>query len=320
MKLSIAVPIFRRTEEINSFFERMIKQDSKEFEMVVIIDTNANDQFSKVIPWVKKFGDRCKLIFNTKRRGYSKSIATAFRSSRGEYVWTITTSDKVKAITGVKDLIRDIEKSNNPDVLEFPLQFRGVIRWNPDLRIQSTKATLVSNKPDFIAKTMPTIFNKVFKKDLVISALKLKPYKEMNSRFVFEILYISLLRKDISFSTTKNHVTKTYIDKNSNSFNPSRLMAQWKSIFTICDLYENHYHDELYYASLYHQTVMIGKFTVNYKTKVMFEKYWKMLLHFYEKTSDNKESNKYILSNTIESNLISSIKTKAELKKALKEL
>ncbi len=320
MKLSIILPIYKRANEIKSFLREISKQNSKDFEVVIVLDTNRENSLNEILPWVKKMGDRINLIFNTKRRGYSNAVSTAIKSAKGEYILSISTSDKIQSNTGISTIISEIKNANNPDILEFPLQIRGGLKWNAIQRISVPKSKSIKSKPECIAKTMPVIFNKVFKKEVVTRALVVKPYKEMNTRFIFEVLYAKLICHDeITFATSNQKVVQTYISKQSSKFSPTTLSRLWKSVFALSGVNDQKYFSELLYASLFHQVVIMSKIVYSYKIDIMIQKNWKNIQNFYKKYEKEINSNPYILIKNKESILLQELKNPSELKKVLKE-
>ncbi|MCP4337266.1 MAG: glycosyltransferase family 2 protein [Mycoplasma sp.] len=320
MKLSIVVPIYKRVDEIKSFFENISNQTSKDFELIIILDANKEKEINLIIPLIKKEPKRFKLIFNTKRRGYSKTINTAFKDASGEYVLIINTSDKLKSKIGVSSIISEIKKANNPDILEFPLLIRGILRWNPELRVYTPKATKITEVPNFIAKTMPTLVNKVFKKEKFLSITYLNNNKNKNSKFIFETLYSEMiLIDDLTVAVSKSKLIKVYISKYAPCLNPTTLSKEWKSIFSLSDSNDHKYFEELLYASLFHKVIFISKLVFAYKVKIMTNKNWKNITDFFNKWENELKNNTYILFNSKENKALQNVRTLTELKKIMKD-
>ncbi len=320
MKLSIITTIYRRPAEIDPFFEKMYAQKNKNFELIVVVDTNVYGQMEKLQKWSKKFKNKMKIAYNTKRQGRTKANLDGIKMASGEYILFISTSDEIKRGDGVEEIINSLKKVGSPDILEFPATFRGVIRWNSELRVKAPSIIEIEKKPAIIAKTMPFTLNKVFRTELLVNTAKQYSGTELNTRFSIELLYQFLDKHAKTFATVNKRIVKTYVSKESVSFNPIRLSKQLIKNIAQAEMSTSVYLQEMTYATLYSVAIFLPIFTIAYKNNVMFNKLFEQISKMYDK--DLKTlliTNKYLLKNDREAIWLSAKRTKTELKKSLKE-
>ncbi|WP_210725161.1 glycosyltransferase [Mycoplasma todarodis] len=320
MILSIITTIYRRPEEIDPFFERMYTQKNKNFELIVVVDTNVFGQMEKLQKWSKKFKNKMKIAYNTKRQGRTKSNLDGIKMASGEYTLFISTSDEIKRFEGVDEIITSLKKIGSPDILEFPATFRGVTRWNSDLRIKAPTMVEIEKKPIVIAKTMPFALNKIYKTELLVDAASQYAGAELNTRFSIELLYQFLNKHAKTFATVNKRIIKTYVAKESVSFNPMRLSRQLIKNIAQAEMVNSEYLQEITYATLYSVAIFLPIFTIAYKNNVMFNKLFEQISKMYDK--DLKTvliTNKYLLKNDREAIWLSAKRTKTELKKSIKD-
>ncbi|CAM9126745.1 glycosyltransferase [Mycoplasma marinum] len=320
MKISIITNIYRYAEEIDAFFERFYTQNNQNFELVVTVETNTSGQLEKIQKWAEKFENKMKIIYNTKRQGRSKSQRDAIKVATGEYALFICTSDEIKRTDGIDEIIKALDKTNKPDILEFAASFRGVKRWNTNLSIKALTATEIEKRPAFIAKTLPTLANKVVRTDLMLAATSRCNQNEINSKFAIEWMYMFLIYEAKTFATVNKRIVKTFFRRNSVSFNPIRISNQLLRIISQFENNDNKYIQELTYASLYSNAIFLPIFTLAYKNKVMFDKLYDQLTKIFDKDLKNALSvNKYLLKNNREAIWLSARRTKTEIKKTVKD-
>ena len=249
MKLSIITTIYRRPGEIDPFFERMYTQKNKSFELIVVVDTNIFGQMEKLQKWSNKFKNRMKIIYNTKRQGRTKANLDGIKAASGEYTFFISTSDALKRFEGIDDILTGLKKTEFPDILEFPATFRGVTRWNAELRIKQPVSIEIKDKPSIIAKTLPFSLNKIYKTKPLLKAVEEYTGIELNTRFSIELMYQLLDKRAKTYATITERIIKTYVSKESVSFNPVRIAKQSIKNVTHLDVASATHLQELTYAT-----------------------------------------------------------------------
>jgi hypothetical protein len=205
VKLSIIAGVYQRLEELYNFVKQFSIQTNKNFELIFVIDVVSTNVLESLYEIEKKYKVKIKKIFNTKRRGRTNALIDGLRQATGNYVLFSSISDEIKE--NFVDKILSKAKSSSADIIEFKPEFKGILKWNPEFRMETKKTLNISEHPEIFAYTYPINFNKVIKTRVLLSAIDTKNFKEINSRFSHELYFMTLFKAETY--VTLNDVTIT---------------------------------------------------------------------------------------------------------------
>lgn len=318
MKLSIIVPVYKESKLLDKFLKKMTEQSSKNFELVLVVDTSADGVLDVVQDYSKKLDKKIKLIFNEKRSSRSIAIHMGAKEAKGDYSIIMSTGNHID-----KDFISTataIIKTNKSDIIEFRAKFASPIRFDGKIRKTYSQPTEISEHPEIIAFTYPFDFNKIIKTSTLQEGYKFKIPVELNSRYSIDVVYLTML-----VAKTYSTVNKTLVvskSEVSENFNPLKMIRQWESLQKVMtDFSTVDFKERLNYAQYFAQVMFMASITKASRNKVLDKK----LNDKFKKQNENEfkdlfQTNKYMKMRALEYRVMLKSKKIEHYYKAHKEL
>ena len=317
MKISLIAPVYKDKKNFALFLSKINDQKNKDFELILVIDTNYEDVLSIVDEFKGKFENKLKILFNTKRISRLEAVKKAVQVAEGEYCVLLSVSS-IFHNSMVDNLIEASEKDS--DIIEFKARLRGVVRHDGALRKQYDKSVEINKHKDIYAYTYPFDFNKMFKTKLLKEITPLKWNLTLNSKFSIQLLYTALLSAS-TYSTYDRKIIRMKV-KNYNTFNPLKMVKEWEEMFKFIEIYKKDFDLEpLRYAMYFTTFAITNQYVYENGAKVLIDKFEKVL-----KTLLNTEfkgilkTNKYFNNSSKESEIVKKRSLEGEYRKILKEL
>lgn len=317
MKISLIAPVYKDKKNFYWFLSKINDQKNKNFELILVIDSNYEDVLSIVDEFKGKFENKLKVIFNTKRNSRIDGIKKAVQVAQGEYCVLLSVSNIFH--NSMVDNLIDASKKDS-DIIEFRARLRGVVRHDGVLRKQYDEPVEISKNKDIFAYTYPFDFNKMFKTKLLKEITPLKWNLTLNSKFSIELLYTALLTAS-TYSTYDKKIVRMKV-KNYITFNPLKMIKEWEELFRFIEIYKKDFNLEpLRYAMYFTEFAITNQYVYENGAKVLIDKFEKKL-----KTQLNNEfkgilkTNKYFNNGSKESEVIKKRSLEGEYRKILKEL
>lgn len=320
MKLSIIVPIYKESKFLSKFFEEMKRQDLQDFELVLILDTNIENNLAIIDHYKHFFQNRLALIFNSKRSGRTNALYEGVKKSQSEYVIILSVSDII-----LRDATKELSKlasAYKSDIIEFMPRMRSPIRFKGHLRKSFSKIVNLENNPSPIAYTFPFDFNKLFKREILLKALE---DEEVNDKLVNTRFAITYVLKAFYYAKSYNNIAKKIIRSKLNNLNeisPLIIAKQWDSMRKYIDTkHQNKYLQEFDYLSFYHQVAILTSFTDILGRKNLTFKYQQYLQKQLEQYFNQKiDQNRYFLIDNNETQAFREAKNFNDYSKLFKSL
>ena len=270
MKLSLITPIYKGSKFLERYLEKMSVQTDKNFEMVLVVDTNNDDTLRVIQEFKPKFKKRLKLIFNSKRYSRTAAINLGCKYASGKYSMIMSSQNSFndKFVENALEMIRE----KKTDIIEFRAKFSSPIKFDGKIRKKFNQSTLIEDNPDINAYTFPLDFNKIFKTETLIQSSKYKLPVHYNSRYSIDATYLTLLvAKTYSTSSKSLVISKSKI---SNNFNPLKMIRQWEALTKLVQDYISFENLDSYtYAQYYSEVVFMSALIKVSKNKVIEKKF-----------------------------------------------
>lgn len=229
MRLSIIVPIYRRTKDLSKFLEKIETQSSKNFELILVIDTVNDDPLSIVEKFLKKTKMDRKdiiIIFNSKRVGRAKALSRGIKSATGNYTFFLCQTDIFE-----KDLVQSLEdeiQKSQADIIEFRAAMKSPLKLDGALPKVYNDVVNIDDNHEIFTNIYRYDFNKIFRTELLKKVTDFQFNVISNSRYSIEFAFKMLLT-----STTYSNVDKEFVTSKSdlsNNFNPLKEIRQWNAL------------------------------------------------------------------------------------------
>ena len=310
MKLSIITPIYKGTQFLPKFFERLAEQTNKNFELVLVVDTNNQKPLNYLEKYKEKIKGEIKLVFNSKRCGRTNALAKGVEVATGDYSIILSASNRFNE-ESVDQLLKLI-KEKKTDVIEFRSRFWSPIRYKGKIRKKFTKSTNIKDDKSVLAYTQPFEFNKIFKTSVLDEVVKMPAFnKRLNSRYSIELVFKALINAK-TYSTSNLKIIRSKKD-DGILFNPLKLHREWEEMLSKDEFKK--YFEELNYNQYFtYKVIYVGYLgvlknkTLSNKFEIEFNKTFK------EKNNNFYEANQYYIRKNRESTLLKMYKGKKTLK------
>lgn len=318
MKLSIITPVYKDTKHLERFLEHMKEQTSKDYEIVLVVDTNNGQTLELIDEYRGAFKGRLKTIFNSKRFSRTAAINLGAANASGEYS-IIMSLQNIFTYKFVEQALATI-KAKGTDVIEFKAKFSAPIKFSGKIRKPFTKSTLIKENPEIHAYTFPFDFNKFFRTSVLVEAARYKLPVHLNSRFSIDATYLALLVAETYSTESKVFVTSK--SKISENFNPLKMIRQWEALAKLVnDYFALETITRYAYAQYYSEVVFMSSFIKASKNTVVSKKFNAKFKKQQEGIfKDILDTNKYLMSAAQERLVFNKYNSPSQLHKAHKEL
>ena len=319
MKLSIIVPVFKKEKELKKLLVKMTEQTCKDFQLVLVVDTNKENVLDVIEDFKKKLKSKIKVVFNSARSGRAAATRDGAKQASGLYSIIMSSSDIIKK-TFVAEAIKLIEKTK-ADVIEFNATFKEPIKFDGKVRLSVPNKTLIADKKEIIAYSYFLDFNKFVKTSVLKKTVSLLESTELNSRYS-----IDLSAKVFGVATSYANARKTLVVSKSAiqaSYNPLKLIRQWEELLRVVDkgTILSEYKSEVSYAAYSLGAILLFSLTAATKNKILSKKLIARHKKLLEGPLSNFfETNKYIMRKNYEAKLLHIKSSPTSMAKLYKEL
>lgn len=302
MKLSIIVPVYKGVKKLSKFLEQVSVQTSKDYELIVVVDTLAENALKEIDDYLKEFPsikENFKLVFNSKRVGRTAALNAGIEIATGEYSVLMSNTD-VFTKTFVATVIQTATKHKS-DIIEFKASVKTPIKFEGNIRKIYKPGTLIADNTDIFANVYAFDFNKIYKTEVLKRGSQFNFVATLNSRFSIEIIFRTLLVASTFSSVDKELIS--FRSEISENYNPLKQIRQWKSFQTFATKnLEGKYSSEYVYNFLFTQTQFTSKIVAKAKSKVLSSKYDADMIAEIHSLSTN--ANPYFISKSEEAQAI----------------
>lgn len=317
MKISIITPIYKNKKLFDSFLTKIKEQKNQNYELILIIDTNYEDVLKVLDQQKEFFGDKLKVIFNSKRNSRIDAIKQGVRVATGDYSIIMSLSSIFHS-SMVGDLLE--ATISQADIIEFRARLRGVVSFNGALRVKHMIPVKIEETPNVIAYSYPFDFNKLFKTRLLKNSIDIKLPVTLNSKFSIGLMYMCMLNAE-TYSTVDKKIVRMRI-KNYNTFNPLKMIKQWEGLFEFIQVYKPNFDMEaLRYAMFFSEFAITNQCVHESKSQVLQNKFNKALeRQMSSEFNGILKTNRYFNNGTEEAKIVKKRVLEGEARKILKEL
>ncbi|WKX02481.1 glycosyltransferase family 2 protein [Candidatus Mycoplasma mahonii] len=303
MKLSIIVPVYRESKDLDKFFKIIKAQTSKNYEVILIIDTNKNHILDVVEEHKKNIEKKMQVIYNSSRIGRSAAVQTGINKAKGAYSIIMSTGDIIRK-TFVEESLEVIDNSK-ADIIEFKATFKEPIKFNGRIRLKIPKLVDIHDNLEVVAYAYAFDFNKLFKSSILKKTTKYNESISINSRFSISNTY-----RAFAVAKTYSNVSKSLViskSKVSINFNPLKIIKQWQYLMdtiTISSAYRI-FSQEIEYAAFFNIAIFLFGIVGASKNSVLLKKLEKSFKSLNQKEfSAFLESNQYMARKNSESSFL----------------
>lgn len=319
MKISYITPIYRDSKHLSKFLSAFATQTKTTFELVLVVDTNAEGVLDVIEAIPAKLKRRVKVIYNSKRSGRNDAIKNGAALASGDYSMITSVADSFDN-NFVLNTLKLIKEKDGVDIIEFKAKFKDPIKFAGKIRKTQNKTIVIKDNKKILAYTYPFDFNKIFKTEVLRGVAKLPKVLDVNSKFSIKYAYLPFYVAD-TYSTSNKTLVISKSTLASN-FNPLLINRQWKSLIELDSKYlDDAYYTELMYAKMFHQLVFMFGFVGVSKNKVLLTKLNTMYKKGLKEEFENFfTENKYMLLDNKETALITDNDTPSKLTKVFKRM
>ncbi|MGL5520082.1 MAG: hypothetical protein ACRDBR_01470 [Metamycoplasmataceae bacterium] len=245
-------------KKLNKFISHISTQTSYDFELILLVQNFDQSLINSISKLQKVFtNNNLKIIFNTRKISFVHFVLSSIPLISSKYVMFSSVED-FKSNKFVEK-INNILIKEEVDILEFPLEIKGISSWSPKWRnnLEENTSYEILKTTNIVPYVFPFLFNKIIKTSILKKINEL-PYEfvESSSIWAEDIVYLCLL------------CAKTYkrIDQNINSLTIqkedlpllSKSIQKWNSLENLY-LQNGKFNLEFYYAKLYFfKVVLLG--------------------------------------------------------------
>lgn len=299
MKLSIITPIYKGSNFLPKYFEKLSEQTNSNFELILVVDTNNEKILRYIDKYKKSIKGQIKVIFNSKRFGRSNAIGQAVEVATGDYSIIISTSNKINDNT-VEQLLGLINEKQS-DIIEFRSRFWSPIRYRGKIRKKFNKPVVIKENKDVFAYTQPFEFNKIFRTSVLEEVNKLPAFsKRTNSRYSIELFFKAMLLAK-TYSTSNTKIVRSRKDKDI-LFNPLKLSREWDEIVSK-EIFKDYREALVYNQYFTHKVILTGYLSLS-RNKVLKNKFETEINKKFKQNSAFFEANQYYIRKNRESDLL----------------
>ncbi len=211
--ISIIIPIYNSQKYIKKNIDSILNQTYKNFELLLINDGSTDDSLSVINSYND---DRIRLI-NKKNGGVSSARNYGINSSSGDYLYFVDSDDYIEPNTLEKFV--DIIKSFNPDLIicGFFSETYNSHSYDKiffDEKLYSSRGEFRKDIVSLYDKhLLYNVWNKLFKKDIIINNNILFPNINFGEDIIFNQLYLENSKKIYNSELCLYH----YVREVSNS-------------------------------------------------------------------------------------------------------
>lgn len=296
-----------------NFLNNLHSLKQKDVEIIFIVDSKTSE-FFKFIEQVEIIldGTPTKTIYSSKKLSLNQKLYYASKQASMPNIMFIDSSNTLN-----KTFFNDVEtlfKDNVVDVLEFGIEFKGDVKWNPKKRfmINDLVPVNLNNDPRPVAYTLPFIHNKIFSTKLIKNVVNnLSLHMDNSDSYSIEPLYVAMINaNNYMYWYGKPKITINFNELKIPSFSSS--LKEWERVVNLFIL-KNKFLPEIKYAKCYYFKVFLLGFMAYSEQHKMFSKDSSLRSKYKEKLEKLIASselqnfnveNKYMIFESVETELL----------------
>lgn len=189
-----------------------LSQKSKKIELIFVIENNNY----LILDEIQKFQNInknviVKFVFSLKRISFNSSIKKVNKLITNDYFLILPNYSNIDE--NFVETITSILNTKNVDIIEFKPNFKGLIKWKPNDRLNKSKFDKflnISENQEIVAFTFPFVYNKIFSTSLLDKTLK--TFFNDNSFDYSSILFSELIYLMFIYAKTYLYISKELIE------------------------------------------------------------------------------------------------------------
>ena len=317
MKLSIITPVYDSGKDLEKFLSLISKQTSKNFELILVVDTNKGNMLGIVQEFKKVLKKKLILTYTAKRSSRDYAINHAFEISTGDY--SIVVDLEVEFSKNFVAKALEIAEQKDTDIIEFKARLTSPIKYPGKLRKTYPKSMIIAENPEIYAMTHPFGFNKLIRTSITKDMPSFKFSTSLNSRYSIDITY-----KALRFATTYSTSSVSLVvskSKMKKVINPIWMIKQWDSLVkTFAQTSNEGMTSRLRYAQYFSEVVFMSAISKATKNKILIKKFNERMKKQKDDIFKNILSeNTYAHTSKTENEILSKFTTISSMNKAHKE-
>ncbi|AAT27979.1 hypothetical protein [[Mycoplasma] mobile] len=288
MELSLITYLDAKNKNLDNIKSILEVQKIAKFEFILIADNLNQTAFKKLLDLENNFKTNdFKIIFNEKKQGEIQGIFDAVKISNKTFTLIQPNFSSYKK-NFVEDVSHLLKSKNIADIIEFRPDIEGLTHWNPKLRFNfETLESIFENEKiaEVLVYAFPFIFNKIFRKEILLKAFENKNLSENTS--IFELFYY-ILPFAKTYMTFNKELSKESINK--SHFNSYLVFFKtWKKLENFYNSSHQNLIQELIYAKFFCLQVLIPGFLGHINRKKIIS----LSYNFIDKANSQLNSNYY---------------------------
>lgn len=293
-KVSIIIPVYNVEDYIERCLNSLVLQTLEDIEIIVINDGSTDSSQDIIEKFAKKYPDKIK-AFEIENGGAAQARNIGLDKATGEYVGFVDSDDYV-----AKDMFEQLYNKaieDNADIVNCAYYRENENRCiEKETEINDNFGKSVLEEPDIMVDSVPYIWNKIFKRDLIeknnIRFQKLRIYEDLVFTYelfmnankiskVFEPLYFYTVTRETS-------LTHNFSEKRFDIFEAFNTLIDYAKKKNCFDTLRQ----EILFTLLKHVYVVLEQ-DVSRKTAKLKKKYIDEVFEFLDKNFDDWYDNIY---------------------------
>lgn len=293
-KVSIIVPVYNVEDYIERCLNSLISQTLEDIEVIVINDGSTDGSQAIIDKFTQKYPNKIK-AFIIENVGAAQARNIGLDKATGEYVGFVDSDDYV-----AKDMFEKLYNKaveDNADIVNSAYYRENENRCiEKETTLNDNFGKNVLEEPDIMVDSVPYIWNKIFKRDLIeknnIHFQKLRIYEDLV--FTYELFMnankVSKIFDPLYFYTVtrETSLTHDFSEKRFDIFEAFRILIEYAK--------EKKYYDTLEQAILFtllkHIYVVLGQ-DVSKKTASLKKRYIDQAFEYLDKNFNDWQDNIY---------------------------
>lgn len=180
IKISVIVPIYDTEKFLRKCIESIVNQTLQEIEIILINDGSTDNSHNICLEYAEKYPEKIRYI-NNKNIGCSATRNLGMELAQGEYIAFVDSDDYIEK-TMYEELWNEKEK-NNSDIVVCGMTYINIIEKTKKISIPK-----IIKEDDYFKyqNRIANIYNKIFKKDLIISN---KIFFPINTHYAEDLVF-----------------------------------------------------------------------------------------------------------------------------------
>jgi glycosyltransferase involved in cell wall biosynthesis len=234
--LTIGIPAYNRTAELERLINQLIKEDLSKFVLLISDDASPDDP-SHIIEKYKSKIPNLIYIRNKNNLGFSNNVCQIFNHTKTSFIWFICDDDSI--IPG--SVTKVVEKliKHDPTVAVFnhtwtnPYGIKKIAGVNIDII-----HTKINSEEDYSAFMRTTFLSTLVLKKIT-SSDKIRKTDYKNNVFVQISLSLLILSKKCKFAEISDCIIERYVGYKYGEFFKFYIIDHLRAIFIVDHIFDN---------------------------------------------------------------------------------